>query len=466
MSADRISYREFDTPQKAFELNLDSAIYGTLAEIGGGQEVARWFFRVGGASGTIAKTMSAYDMDFSDAIYGPTKRYVSRERLSTMLDREYALLIERLQERRGTASKFFAFANTVATRSFHNGSPGRGWMGIRFQHEPGADASELIIHVRLHDEEVTRQQDALGIVGVNLIFGATKASRKLDDLLRSLQDNLGLDRIEIDMIQMTGPAFCETDRRLLALKLVKLGLTRAAMFNAQGEVVQASEALYQRPVLLERGSGPLSQNGSLGQLEWALTPFVQEPDVSDSTPLLVMEWNLAQLETALAKDSSTFLKRADELAALGHTVLISNYERYFKLTDYIFRATNKRVGLSMSVEQLSALFNEEDFQDLNGGILESIGRMFKKDLIVYVYPERHPANGVKITAENLKVAPHLRHLYAHLLENRKIIGLQGRPPERKRTLARVQAPHTSRPTSRRNSGTVLTSQPRPELLSA
>lgn len=414
-----------DTSQKAFELNLDNSVYGTLAEIGAGQEVARWFFRVGGASGSIAKTMSAYDMQFSDAIYGSAKRYVSRERLNTMLSREYELLIERLDEKRGESSRFFAFANTVAAKSFQRSSDSHGWMGVRFQHEPRAEASQVIIHARLLDSENVQQQDALGIIGVNLIYGATLLFDKPDSLLRSLVDGLTDRRIEIDMIKMTGPAFEGIDNRLMALKLVEFGITRAAMFTAQGEVVQPAEVLYKRPVLVERGSFRPPSNVHLDMLECAQAHFIQEPQNDGEEPLVLFEMNMKQLVGEVGVDSKDFLDRADILASLGHPVLISNYYRFYRLASYLFRYTNQMVGLVMGVPSLQELFEEKYYTDLSGGILESFGRMFKNDLKVYVYPARHKKTGATITAENLQVASHLRHLYRHLSENQRIESIRG-----------------------------------------
>ena len=239
-----------DTNLKAQEINLDDKRYGTFAEIGAGQEVARVFFRAGGAAGTVAKTISAYDMAVSDAIYGPTDYYVSRQRLRSMLDYEYDLLLERLNEKRGAKTAFFVFANTVATRR----ESGNGWLGIRFQVEPGSDSSEIFIHVRMLDKDHVRQQEALGVIGVNLIYGAFHKHADPPGLIRSLLDNLTWERVEVDMIRFAGPAFSRVDNRLMALQLVRQGLTEAAMFTAKGEAVQWAEVLYKKPVLVQRGS--------------------------------------------------------------------------------------------------------------------------------------------------------------------------------------------------------------------
>src|SRR5580704_11325211 len=242
------------THQKALQINLDPSKYGAFAEIGAGQEVARWFFRVGGAAGTIAKTICAYDMTVSDAIYGHADRYVSRQRLETMIDREYDLLTERLKEKRGTTTRFFAFADTVVARSFSRRDDAHGWLGIRFQTEPGSEPSQIIVHVRLWDKENVQEQEALGIVGVNLVHGALYLHNDPATLIASLVDNAGSDRIEVDMIQFSGPAFPGVDNRLMALQLVQSGLTNAALFTSEGTVVHPADAFYKKCILVERGS--------------------------------------------------------------------------------------------------------------------------------------------------------------------------------------------------------------------
>ena len=425
---------------KAFQLNLDNAVYGTLAEIGAGQEVARWFFRVGGASGSIAKTISAYDMKFSDAIYGSARRYVSRERLMTMLDHEYRLLLERLARDRGSRSRFFAFANTVAAKSFRRQSDAHGWIGVRFQHEPMAPPSDMIIHTRLLDPENLQQQDTLGIVGVNLIYGATRLFDRPLDLVKSLMDGLNSKRIEVDMIKLCGPAFPEIDNRLMALRLVEAGLTQAALFYPDGDVVQPAETLYKKPILLERGTFRPPSRRHLDMLECSLNRFRAEPGNRGEDPVVLFEMNmkdsvsyfLSDLERSTEKvDPKDFLDRADILSSLGHPVLISNYFRYYRLASYLFRYTDRMVGLVMGLPNLRELFNEKYYTDLSGGILESFGRMFKNELKLYTYPTSLNLNGdagaeAEIhTARTLQVAPHLRHLYAHLYENGRIECLEG-----------------------------------------
>jgi hypothetical protein len=412
-----------DTHQKALRINLDPAKYGTFAEIGAGQEVARWFFRVGGASGTIAKSISAYDMIVSDAIYGHSDRYVSRQRLQTMLDYEFNLMRERLDAQRGQSTRFFVFADTVASRSqFHPGES-HGWMGIRFQTQPRSEPSEIMIHVRMLDKENLQQQEALGIVGVNLIHAALYLHGR-GNLITSLIDNLTSERVEIDMIKFSGAGFQQVDNRLMALQLVQHGLTSAAMFTADGEVVQAAEILYKKPILVGRGSFRPVTHLTMDMIDAAHSLFIQEPKVAGQEIVVLLEMTLRNLSTAGEIDHIDFLDRVDTLGALGRTVLISNYGEFYRLASYLFRYTRQMIGIVMGVPTLRDIFEEKYYTDLDGGILESFGRLFKNDLKFYVYPWRDPASGDIVTAENLRVAPHLRHLYAYLYQNQLIEGLR------------------------------------------
>jgi hypothetical protein len=432
------------THQKALQINLDQTKYGTFAEIGAGQEVARWFFRVGGASGTIAKTISAYDMTISDAIYGKADRYVSRQRLATMIDHEYGLLTERLKAKRGETTRFFVFADTVAAQSFTRREDWHGWMAMRFQTEPHGEPSQIIMHVRMWDKEAIQQQEALGILGVNLVYGALYHHNDVDKLISSLMDDLTVDRVEVDMIKFSGPAFAKVDNRLVTLRLVQDGFTNAAMFTANGEVVQAAEVLYKKPILVERGSFRPVTHVTLDMLNNALAQFVQQPDVRGDDVVVLMEMTLKSLHGDDGIDHRDFLDRVDILGNLGKTVLISNYGAYFRLASYLFRYTRKNIGIVMGVPSLREIFDERYYAELEGGILESFGRLFKNDLKLYVYPQRDETSGSIITARNLVVAPHLHHLYAYLIENNFIQPIRDYRPEflpiySKDVLAKIQS---------------------------
>ncbi|MBI5772327.1 MAG: TonB-dependent receptor [Verrucomicrobia bacterium] len=414
-----------DTHQKALQINLDPATYGAFVEIGAGQEVARWFFRVGGAAGTIAKTMSAYDMTVSDAIYGPCERYVSRQRLQSMLEREYGLMLERLGAKRGANTRFFVFADTVAAKSYSRKDvEAQGWLGVRFQTQPQGEPSEIIIHARLLDKENLQEQEALGVVGVNLVHGALYLHADPAALIQALLDNLTPERVEVDMIKFSGPAFASVDNRLMAMQLVQLGLTKAAIFTANGEVVQPADILYKKALLVERGSFRPVTKVTMDMLECAQALFVQEPKVQGEDVVVLMEMTLKNLTDGDKIDHQDFLDRVDILCALGKNVMISNYGEFHRLAAYLFLFTKKMIGITMGVPTLRELFDEKYYANLEGGILESFGRLFKNDLKLYAYPYREPKTGALITAGNLRVAPHLRHLYAYLLENRFIDGLR------------------------------------------
>jgi len=436
------------TNRKALTINLDGTHYGTIAEIGAGQEVARVFFQAGSASGSIAKTMSAYDMTFSDAIYGKAPRYVSRERLTTMLGHEYGLLKERLQEKRGERSCFFVYADTVATANAKSGASGHGWLGIRFQTKPMEEPSDILIHVRTLDKKNVLQQEALGIVGTNLIYGAFYYRDNPEKFIQSLADNLGTDRVEVDMLKFSGPAFTAVDNRILSLHLVKYGLTNAVMFAPTGDVLQPSEVLYNRPVLVERGSFRPITHVNVDMLNCATAQFLQEPMVKGKDVVVLLEITMNNLLADGALDEQDFLSRVDMLGHIGFTVLISNYSEFYRLVSYFRRYTKEMIGVAMGINNLLEIFNEKYYENLEGGILESMGRMFRHAVKLYIYPMQqvaydsylksgHPAETgqahvthsfaakVLITARNVNVTDHLRNLYAHLLENHYIDCIQG-----------------------------------------
>lgn len=420
---------ELDTHSKALKINLDPRWYGTLAEIGAGQEVVRWFFRVGAAAGTVAKSISAYDMIVSDAIYGSGDRYVSRVRLQAMLDREFALNVDRLSEKRGDTTAFFAFADTVVARSFKGGNECHGWMGVKFQSRPRDEPSQILIHVRMLDAEASLQQEALGVVGVNLLYGAFFLHHEPDKLVESLLDKLTTGRMEIDVIEFRGIEFRSVDNRLVSLQLVKLGLSGAAMFGADGEVLQPSEVLYKKAVLVERGSFRPPTHVNFDMLQCALEKFKADPAVEGKEVLPLFELTMRNLLSGGEIDRRDFLARADLLAACGMTVLISDYFEYYRLAAYISWRTKERIGIVMGVPSLVELFEEKYYTQLPGGILESFGRLFKNDLKLYVYPLKDQKTGVLTTVDNLEVAPDLRKLYGYLADRGSFVALDNFNPD-------------------------------------
>ncbi len=412
-------YTALSTHQKALKINLDPLRYGTFAEIGAGQEVARWFFKVGGAAGSISKSISAYDMTVSDAIYGRCKRYVSRGRLQSMLDYEHALNLERLRSSRGDTTAFFAFADTVAARNYLGTNECHGWIGVKFQAHPRDDDSQVILHVRMLDQENALQQEALGIVGVNLLYAAFFLHYKPELMLESLLDNLTTDRIEIDMIAFSGIEFRHVDNRVMSLRLVQLGLSGAAMFEPSGEVLQPSEVLHKRPILVERGSFRPVTKVNIDMINGARERFVGELDSQGGQVVEFMEITMRNLLAAGKIDLSDFLARADVLAAVGKTVLVSDYSEYYRLAAYLTRYTAGPIAIVMGVSSLIELFQEQYYSGLEGGILEAFGKLFTKDLRIYVYPMRDP-NGQLLTVGNVEITPGLRNLFHHLVERGRI----------------------------------------------
>jgi hypothetical protein len=444
MNAGSVAGQLLTATQKAHQINFDAPVYGTFAEIGAGQEVAREFFHAGGASGTIAKTISAYDMVFSDAIYGKSPRYVSRERLSLMLDHEYGLLVERLSGIRGERTNFFVFADTVATSNHQGNNEAHGWLGIRFQAAPMSEPSEIVLHVRMWDRDAILQQQALGIVGVNLIYGALYLRSDPRQLIESLQDNLGTDRIEVDMLRFSGHCFETIDNRLMSLHLVECRLTNAVMFGPKGEVLQPSEVLHKKAILVERGSFRPVTHVNVDMIACATAQFVQEPAVKGKEVVVLMEITMNNLLSEGALDARDFLSRVDLLADIGFTVLISNYSEYYRLTSYFRRYTKEMIGIAIGINNLLEIFNEKYYDNLEGGILESFGRLFRNAVKLYVYPmsseayhryiiessktgaaAQSAAPNILITAKNVRVVDHLASLYAHLLENRFIGNIVG-----------------------------------------
>ena len=409
------------THQKALSINLDPARYGTFAEIGAGQEVARWFFKVGAAAATISKSISAYDMTVSDAIYGKCKRYVSRERLERMLDYEHVLNVERLGSSRGDTTAFFTFADTVSALNFKGNNECHGWMGVKYQAFPGDADNTIILHMRMLDKENPLQQETLGILGVNLLYAAFFLHHTPNLMLESLLDNLTTDRLEIDMIDFSGIEFRRVDNRVMSLKLVQLGLSGAAMFGPKGDVLQPAEVLRKHPILVERGSFRPVTKVNIDMIESAKKQFALEPEVHGKEIVELMEITMSNLLAGGGDiDLRDFLARADLLSTAGKTVLISDYSEYYRLAAYLGRQTNEPIAVTMGAQSLHDLFTEQYYTSLEGGILEAFGRLFTRDLRLYVYPLLEQSTGQLTTAENIVMPEELRNLYRHLMERGRI----------------------------------------------
>ncbi len=412
------------TRDKAFELNIDPQVYGTFAEIGAGQETANWFFRASGAAGLVAKTISAYDMTMSDAIYGRTERYVSAGRLASMLDHEYAILQERLGPKRGVDTTFFSFCNTVRARGYKDSGECHGWLGVRFQMKPGDPPSDIILHVRMLDQRAIDQMEALGVVGVNLIHSAYRNRGHLRRFVESLLDNLAPGRVEVDLLKFTGHGYGFFDNRLCALQLVESGLTDATMFLPSGEVVQPAEALYRHPVLLLRGSFDPVMNIHLAMLEQARVGFSNSlPEADRGSEIELCEISMANLLRGPGIDPVDFLDRADALQSIGKTVLVSSCAEFHRIAAFLNRCTNKPIGIILSIGLLNELFKAKWSGNLAGGLLESFGRLFKQGVTLQVFPWKNRKTGELVTSGTFNAPENCVHLYQHFVENGRIQGV-------------------------------------------
>jgi hypothetical protein len=414
------------THQKALQVNLDSSRYGTFAEIGAGQEVVRWFFRVGGAAGTVAKSMSAYDMTVSDAIYGSSRRYVSHERLLQMLNHEFSLNVERLQD---DTKRLFAFANTMTARKYGvETSYDHGWMGLRFQNHPNGPVSQVLIHVRLHDNTHILQQETVGILGVNLIHACFYENSHPDVIIEKLVDNLTRDRVEIDMIEFSGHAFSQVDNRLMSLLLVQKGVADIAMFDPSGNVLQPADALYKKPILIQRGTFRPVTHTHLDMLLSSYVQFKEDFPGQASKATTFMELTTKNLFDTAALDPKDFLDRVDALSALGQQVLITRFTGSYGLIRYLRGFTNQPIALSLGGAALVDLLNAHNYKELHGGVLEGLGQLFREEVRAYCYPQ-NLADGTTLTIESLKGKDSpVKHLVSHLHEQGCISQVARRGP--------------------------------------
>ncbi len=415
---------------KALRINLNSQIYGTFAEIGAGQETVRHFFRSGGASGTIAKAMSAYDKDFSDAIYGieNDRRYVTEARLKKMLSHEMELLESRISRDKHPDKMFFCFANTVATIDFAKKYKGHGWMGIKYQTDPTQDYNEIILHVRFHENDARLQQLTLGTLGVNLIYGAFYKHDNPKHLLKYLYDHIDKDQIEIDTINFSGPQFEGVDNRLMSLQLVRNGMTEAVMFDPNGNNVLPAAVLYKKNILALRGSFRPVTKVNMDMYEKSLAMFIDANRVNEKKTKVIFEITLSNLRAEGEIDEEDFMARARLLCSLGQTVMISNFKEYYKVVEYFSNYTKERMGLVMGVNNLIDVFDATYYRHLSGGILEAFGKLFFKDLKVYLYPMKNPKTGELTTSENLKVHPRMKELYKFFKYNGKVVDIENYDP--------------------------------------
>ncbi|MGD8951974.1 MAG: hypothetical protein PVG62_14600 [Desulfobacterales bacterium] len=416
------------TMQKAFNLNMDLAKYGTIAEIGAGQEVSRFFFRAGGAAGTIAKTISAYDMDFSDAIYGKEEdhRYVTESRVKKMLDKEFRLVLERVGDKRPKNSTYFAFADTITAKSYSQKSECHGWLGIKLQLSSGAEPCEILLHVRMLDESNLMQQEAVGILGVNLIYGAFYYYTAIENLIRSLGDNLEWGRLEIDLIRFTGPYFKDVNNRLMALKLVEMELSDAVVFATDRKtLVHPSELFYKRDVMVMRSMFKPVTNVSEDMMNGGMALFLRTLGVDVKMAMAVPEISIAEMRKLGTFDMRDILDRVDCLNLLSYPVIVSNYLRFFRVRAYLGRYSKGKVAFVLGIPNLITLFDAAYYEGLKGGILGAFASLFDRETLLFVYPMRNPDDPQQIiTAETFPVPELLKFFYYYLQANHMILPVE------------------------------------------
>jgi len=414
------------TIDKALRLNLDLNKYGTIVEIGAGQEVARHFFKAGAAAGTIAKTMSAYDMLFSDAIYGVQKdrRYVSQSRVKAMIEKEFDLVVDRVGTTRSKTSRYFAYGATVATKSFKGDNECHAWCGIRVQMYPGAVPSEIVVHVRMRDENADRQQSALGIFGVDLIYAAYYYFEDPKILIDSLTDNMEYGRIEIDSIEFSGPYFEEIDNRAINLHLIRSWKTRAIMFKPDGSVIVPAEMLYKKNVLTIRGTFRPITRLNADMIEQGLKAFTKLEGVTRKNSIAIAEISLNDLRgNDLKVSEEDLIERVGLLSSLGYSVMISDHTRYFSLRAYFRQFTKLQIGIVVGIINISEIFDEASYRGVEGGILEGFGKLFPDHTRLLVYPELDQSGEYR-DYTNVSLPDNLQFLYKHLVENNFIFGIE------------------------------------------
>lgn len=419
-----IDERRLTTEEKALKINLRSDIYGSFAEIGAGQEVAANFFKAGGSSGTIAQSHSAYDMKVSDLLYGEASRYVSEDRLVTMLHTEYDALREQLPEKNKSA-RFFSFCDTVESLNYHKTNQGQGWVGMRFQLTVDGPANDVILHLKMHDNTNRGQQEALGILGVNLIYACYFHNHDLDEFLGILTQRLPRERVEIDMLRFSGPDFDNVDNRIIALNLVKRGITDATMFDLSGNILQPATALYKKNVLLMRGRFRPVTKVHIDMIEKGKQQFLMESGIRKDNVRVVFELTLKDLTADGVISDKDFVDRAELLGSLGYTVMISNYLKHYKMVDYLSGIVrNHMMGLIVGIYNLETILDEKYYDNLPGGILEAFGRGFGHDVKLYVYPANDVETGELYALEDLKVQENMRGLVQYMKDNNKLEAME------------------------------------------
>lgn len=410
------------TTNKALDINLNTQIYGTFAEIGAGQEVARFFFQAGKASQTIAKTISAYDMVYSDEIYGKeaSGRYVCQSRLEKMLTKEFNLLTRRLEKTRGKDTCFFAYANTIATGD-QKKRISHGWMGVRFQAKPGGEPNDIILHVRLLDRHRLQQQETLGVLGVNLVHAAFSYLKKPAEICSSITENIKPDQISIDFIEFRGPDVQHINTHLANLEFVRTGYADAVLFGPDQKILNVSDALFQKPLLIQRGSFHPVTNTHVDVLEKGLAQFRKENKSSSKDPIVMFELTMHNLQKGGQIHEKDFLDRVTTLCSLGHHVLVSNFFLYYRLKQFLRMSTDKHMIMILSAFHLPKIFDENYYKDLDGGLLEGLSKLLNNDTTIYVYP--HKDGSTCTTSKSFFPEKKWLSIYQHFQTQKQIVDI-------------------------------------------
>jgi hypothetical protein len=431
-----------DTHGKALALNLDGSIYGTFAEIGAGQEVARWFLRVGAASGTVAKTICAYDKKVSDDIYGTGTRYVSKERLVAMLDREFGVLVEQLGGQFGPDRRFFTFADTVAARNFKGDNAQHGWMGIRFQGEPGAAPSQVLLHVNLRDDSARLQQQAIGMLGVNLVYATFQQRENREVFLAGLFEDLTIERLEIDVIELDGPAFAGENATAWGLALLMRQMAHAVVFDG-GRAVEPSGVLRKRPLLILRGTFSHPELLDTALLESARRLLTMEGPF-ERDPAALFELSVHHVQSSRDVPEEQMLARVAELSAPG-PLIVTDYPETYLLARYLRRHTTEPVRFVVSVAAAAKILHEDYYRQLPGTLLEGLGRLLATNVKLYVAPlplsvfeaalqdlpgkrAIDSSSDGMVTLDELRPEGPMAHLLAYLMSSGRLVGMEHAAP--------------------------------------
>jgi len=435
---------KIDTHQKALNINLDPTSFGSFAEIGAGQEVVRWFLIVGGASGTVAKSISAYDKEVSDDLYGSGARYVSKERLEAMLDNEWAQLLNQLQKTRGAQTRFFSFVDTVAARNYAGTNDPHGWVGLRFQTQPGGPPNDIVLHINLRDPSNVQEQEAIGVLGVNLIYAAFNQLQSRESLLEGVAQDVE-KRIEIDYVDLRGPAFESWDRRTLPVDLVRTGLAEGVCFPRNGAPVPPTEALYKKALVLAPGSFEHADPAHAKIHERMLSAAIQQlrDEFTDEKPVPAGFFCLSASplnEEDQLPAAADLLRRIDALQANGGDVLLFRERELYTMTDLANRYTKNHIRFVVGLSLMIRVF-EDRYVKLQGSLLEALTRLFAQNVRIYVYPmtakdlresipnihstgwEWTETNGW-VSADQVHLAPPLGHLHAYLLASKFLIPMR------------------------------------------